>query len=530
MAPAMYYGTVTGIITGAVIWGYKYIAEKLLEVSDLMYKFVNDNLAFLPLLIAILLIAGLSSFFITKFVPEAKGGGVPYAEGASRGLLSLKWYKVAPAAVMGSCLAFVCGLPLGSEGPSVLIGANLGSGANSVLGKYDKRHKAWSRISVTAGASAGFATAIGAPLAGILFALEECQKKFSPVLLLTSAMAVLFASTVSSLLTAATGVGGAALFTVGTVYELGLSQLHLPIIAGLAAGLGAVGFSFLTGLSKKLMAKIKINRAFKVMAAYLLSGLSCLIFLSLCGVDFAGGGAGIISGVGTMKYEWWLILAMLLVKVLLLVLCSSSEVTGGMFIPFMCLGALLGGLLGRVMVLCGMSETYYATIVVITMCAFLGSVLKAPITAVVLIVELVGGVSSLLLSIISIVAAFLISELCHTKPFYDEALEGIIESRREGKEVKKLEIEVTVAEGSYAVGKVLRDIFLPTTVVAVVHKDAVEGEHNLQLYSRNERIIAAGDVIVVEAHTIDENSLRKELDNLFGAPPEKHGDAVGHSD
>ena len=515
MAPSLFYGTVAGVITGAVIWGYKYIVEQVLKISGLMYDFVNKNLAFLPLLIAVLLIGGFLSYLVSRVSPEVKGGGVPYAEGAARGLLPLKWYKVAPSVVAGSCLAFVCGLPLGSEGPSVLIGASMGSGANSLLGRYDKKRSAWSRISITAGASAGFATAIGAPLAGILFALEECQKKFSPVVLLTSAVAVPVASLISSLLTALTGVGEAALFTVGTVYELGLAQLHLPIIAGIIAGLFAVGLSFLLRLGKKLAKKIKINRAFKVMAAYLLSGMSCLIFMALCGVNFIGGGGAIISGVGQMQYDWWLIFAMLIVKVILLVLCSSSEVTGGMFIPFLCLGALSGGLLGKIMVLCGMSEIYYATIVVITMCAFLGSMLKAPITSVVLIVELVGGISSLLFSIIAIVAAYLVSELFHTKPFYDEVLEGIIKRRREGKEVKKVEIELTVKKGSYAVGKVLRDILLPTTVVAVVHKDAVEGEHDLQFFSRNERIIAAGDVLVFEAHTMDEQSLRAELNSLF---------------
>ena len=135
---------------------------------------------------------------------------------------------------------------------------------------------------------------------------------------------------------------------------------------------------------------------------------------------------------------------MLLVKAVLLVICSSSEVTGGMFIPFLCIGALAGGLIGKALIVLGMSEAFYGTIVVITMCAFLGSMLKAPITAVVLIVELVGGVNSLLLSIISIVVAYLVTELFYTKPFYDEALEGLVRSRREGKEVKKVEIELTV--------------------------------------------------------------------------------------
>lgn len=513
MVPAVFYGTITGIITGAVIWGYQYLAEEVLSAGNMVYGYVQSHLAFLPLLIVGLLIAGLISYFNVKLTPEVRGGGVPYIEGAARGILPLKWYKVVPAAILGSFLSFFCGLPLGSEGPSVLIGGSLGCGVNSLGGKYDKKRNAWNRMAITGGASAGFATALGAPLAGILFALEECHKKFSPVVLLTSAISVLFAVITSGLLRFWTGMGEHALFTF-EIASLEITQLYLPIIAGVVAGFAAIGFSLLLCKVAPKIRKIKIPSLVRTMMVYLISGLACLLFL-----DLIGGGAGIIQKVGDMALEWKIILALLAIKLVLLVFCASADLCGGMFIPFLCVGALVGGLMAKLMVVCGMSEAYYSTIVVITMCAFLGSVLEAPITAVILIVEL-AGMSSLLVSLISIVGAYIVTQLFHMKPVYDAMLENIINNNvRAGKEVKTVKLEITALEGSYAIGKSLIDILFPTVVTTVVHKDDLQS--GSKQFVQGNRKINVGDVIIVEAHTVDENKLKKELDYLFSSPEEK---------
>ena len=516
MVPALFYGAITGIITGAVIWGYQFLAEEVLSASTKIYTFVTKNLAFLPLLIAGLLIAGMLSYYNTKLAPEAKGGGVPYIEGAARGILPLKWYRAVPTAMFGSFLSFFCGLPLGSEGPSVLIGGALGSGVNSLGGKHDRKREAWSRLAITGGARAGFATALNAPLAGILFALEECHKKFSPVVLLISSVSVMFAMITSGLLRHFTGMGEHALYPFQVVgFEV--PELYLTLIAGIVAGIAAVIFSLLLCKFAPYLRKIKIHSMVKIMIAFLLSGIACL----LC-TDLIGGGAELIRKVGSMDIEWQIIIVLLIVKIVLLIVCVSSQVSGGMFIPFMCIGALVGGLMAKLMLLCGMNEAYYTTIVAITMCAFLGAVLKAPITAVVLVVELTGGAASFLVSLLAVVSAYLVTELCHTKAIYDAMLENIIKTRREGREVRTIKIEVVVAEGSYAVGKVLRDILFPSIVTTVVHVNASDGNADPELYVRGERIIRAGDTIEIEAQTAYEDTLRAELGAIFDAQVEPH--------
>ena len=71
-----------------------------------------------------------------------------------------------------SLLSFLMGVPLGNEGPSVQIGTAVGRGTTRIA---LRKRFAWDRYSMTGGACAGFAVATGAPISGILFAVEEAH-------------------------------------------------------------------------------------------------------------------------------------------------------------------------------------------------------------------------------------------------------------------------------------------------------------------------------------------------------------------
>ncbi|MBR2328643.1 MAG: chloride channel protein, partial [Clostridia bacterium] len=130
--PILVYGAGVGLVTGALIWAYTLAVEFVCEKSREVYLFVQSNPLFSPLLfIGLLLLATLSWLNIRR-TPEVSGSGVPFSEGVMRGLLPMKWYKVLPSMIFGSLLSFIGGLPLGSEGPSVLIGACVGNAVNDV--------------------------------------------------------------------------------------------------------------------------------------------------------------------------------------------------------------------------------------------------------------------------------------------------------------------------------------------------------------------------------------------------------------
>ena len=73
-------------------------------------------------------------------------------------------------------MAVGAGLSLGREGPSIQLGAAIGQGFSRTLGRL----RIEERYLITSGASAGLAAAFNAPLAGVIFCLEEMHKNFFP--------------------------------------------------------------------------------------------------------------------------------------------------------------------------------------------------------------------------------------------------------------------------------------------------------------------------------------------------------------
>ena len=105
--------------------------------------------------------------------PFISGSGIPQVEGEMAGKLNQVWWRVLPANFW-RFLSLFAGLSLGREGPSIQIGAMSGKAVSSLLG----RGKTEEKYLITCGASAGLAAAFHAPLAGVMFSLEEIHKNF----------------------------------------------------------------------------------------------------------------------------------------------------------------------------------------------------------------------------------------------------------------------------------------------------------------------------------------------------------------
>jgi CIC family chloride channel protein len=136
---------------------------------------------------------GLSAalFLVRRFAPEASGSGVQEIEGALDGVRELRWRRVIPAKFAGGLLALGGGLVLGREGPTIQIGGNVGQ----MIGESFRLPTAVQRTLVAAGAGAGLAAAFNAPLAGVLFVLEEMRPQFKYTF--TSVQAVVIACAVA---------------------------------------------------------------------------------------------------------------------------------------------------------------------------------------------------------------------------------------------------------------------------------------------------------------------------------------------
>lgn len=504
--PCIYYGLLCGFLTGGVIFLFKIAAKKAEAASRLFYETAKSSPVGIALLFAGLLLLALGMYFLHKRIPEAKGGGIPRSEGVMRGVLSFHGLKTLIGTWLGSMISYVCGLPVGSEGPAVLIGTSLGG----LCGSVSKKHAAWKRYVMTGGAGAGFAVATGAPLSGILFALEEIHKRFTPMLVLTTSVSVVSATAVNHLLCSVFDLNP-NLFTFKAFSGFALRDMGYLLLLGvwiaLAVGLFDGSLTLFGRLSQK--DGRRIPNMTKLLVLFALTGILGFVL-----PDSLYSGHDIIHEVLEQDSEVLYLLALFVIRLLLMLLVTDSGATGGIFIPTLAIGSLAAALCAEFLLLLGMQPELYTAVVLLGMCAFIGGTLRAPLTAAVLFMELTGQFIHCFYIALVIFTVQAITELFHLMPFYDRALENIEHAEHHGRKQTIACFEMKVSEGAFVVGKAVRDIMWPPSSVVVSITRAEEG--SMDMDNDGEKKLYAGDAIVLRSKFYDEVELRALLADLVG--------------
>ena len=164
----------------------------------------------------------------------AAGSGIPQVKGALLGLIKMRWFHIMWVKLTAGIIGIGAGLSLGREGPSIQLGAVAAQGVSRLLG----RTRMEERYLMTSGASAGLAAAFNAPLAGVIFALEELHRNFSIMVLLPSMAAAMTATVISRAL-----FGGETVFVFDNLQSFPLQHYGIIIIVALVAGLAGVVFN-----------------------------------------------------------------------------------------------------------------------------------------------------------------------------------------------------------------------------------------------------------------------------------------------
>ena len=118
-----------------------------------------------------------SVMLVRRYAPEASGSGIPHLEAVMHRLRTLNWKRVLPVKFIAGALAIGGGLALGREGPTVQMGASIGD----AVSRWTKLSPGERRTLIAAGGGAGLAAAFNAPLAGVIFVLEEIRRDFHPI-------------------------------------------------------------------------------------------------------------------------------------------------------------------------------------------------------------------------------------------------------------------------------------------------------------------------------------------------------------
>ena len=512
LLPIVLFGGVSGVVSGIVVWGFKWCAKYLESESVAIYGWFRTNPTFIPLLFAGLIVLGLFSAVMNRAVPELRTNSISNSEGAMRGMIRYKWVQTIFGTMASSFLSYTGGLAFGAEGPSIQIGSAIGQATNDFGHFIEKGSPAWERYNVTGGAAAGFAVAFGAPLSGILYTLEEAHKRLSPMLLMTAASSVFFATIVSN--TLGDLVGQADYFIqIGAIslmpYTLYWTLLVIGITAGALAAVFNTAFAKVGEFVRNKMTKIPVW--VRIVGIFLLTGVVGLLF-----VDAIGGGHRIIQDILDKDFTWQVLLIMFFVRFVMLLITPNSGAMGGMFVPVLTVGALIGGLLGKAFIALGLPEQYYQTIVLVTMTTFMGATMRAPLTAIVLVVEMTNSYfSSFLATGITVMIAYLIVEALRVEPLYEKALIDSYRNTYKGKHRKVFEFSVVVEKGSFVEGRSVKDILWPygCTIVNVIKVDD-EGNKVDTTDKAGERVIRSGQTYTVKAFVYDEAKAIEEMEYL----------------
>ncbi|HVY25750.1 MAG TPA: chloride channel protein [Polyangiaceae bacterium] len=363
-------------------------------------------------------LGGLVAGVLLKYVvPNARGSGVPQVKVAYASRDGKLRLRDAIGKLFIASLQIGSGASLGREGPTVQIC----SGIASALGRFGRLSARNQRRLLPVGAAAGIAAAFNAPIAAVTFTIEEVVGNLDQTVLSGVIVAAALAAVIERSV-----LGVHPVFAVPRAFGLtDARSLLLYAALGLAAGL--LSITFTDGL---LLVRRKF-RAQKRIPDWAQPAVGGLVTGGLAVGALYWGGTGGVNGGGYRVVEDSLsgllpvkvLLALCVAKLIATVFSYSSGGAGGIFAPALFMGAMLGGAFGSLdrtifdhgaesmgaFALVGMGATFCGTI-------------RAPMTSVLIIVELTSGYGLILPLMIANMSAYALARYLRPVPIYEALL------------------------------------------------------------------------------------------------------------
>ncbi|WP_288929552.1 ClC family H(+)/Cl(-) exchange transporter [uncultured Dialister sp.] len=405
---------------------------------------------FIPLCLwaAALVVTGFLLYRMCLYAPMAGGSGIPQVKGVILGLYKMKWFRILWVKIIAGALGIGAGLSLGREGPSIQIGAVAGQGISRFLG----RTRMEERYLITSGASAGLAAAFNAPLAGMMFALEELHRNFSGAVLLPTMTSAITATIVTRFF-----FGNSTSFHFLNLVPMPAEHLGLVVLIAISAGFAGILFNYgllHTGAFYNL--PVFKNQYVKILFALF---SACLLGFFLPQV--LGGGNGLVDQLAAGRYTSLSFLVLLLIgKYVFTLISYGCGVPGGFFLPLLVVGALLGSVEAHVLVSLELiNEVYTPNIIIIGMVSLFAASVRSPITGTLLILEMTGDFGHLMALALGSAVAYITAELLKGEPIYDALLKKSLSAKpdRACEEERNI-VEVPIGSGSLLEGKKIRDV------------------------------------------------------------------------
>jgi CIC family chloride channel protein len=404
---------VAGALGGLIAGTFRLLLERGAALHEACFGWAHQHpFIGIPLVFGTAAAAtALAAWMVRRIEPRAAGSGIPDVEAVVAGEVPPESANLVPVKFVGGLLALGAGLALGREGPSV----EMSGVAARLLGTATRRNWRDLRALIAAGAGAGLATAFGAPLAGVVFVLEELVRRFEMRIAIAGLGASAGAMAVADQL-----LGSKPDFLVAQIDKVPWQQLGYFLLLGLVAGVVGIAYN------KLILACLAFAERWQHVPVEL-RAVAVSVLVSACAwwwPQIIGGGDPLAQALLDGQYALPTVAAILGIRFFLGPISYAVNTPGGLFAPILVLGAGLGLLVGLpAREWFGDLAPPPVALAVVGMSAFFTAVVRSPLTGIVLVTEMTANSTLFLPMLTANLGAALLPSMMNNPPIYDSLRE-----------------------------------------------------------------------------------------------------------
>jgi CIC family chloride channel protein len=383
--------------------------------------------------------ATVASLLVVLFFRTARSSGVNYTKAALYVSDGYVPFSSVTGKFLASTVSIGSGNPMGPEDPALQMGA----GVASLLGRLFRLTRDNMRMIAPIGAAAGIGAAFNTPIAAVLFVMEEVVASWN-----AGVLGSIVLSAVSAVVVSRWYLGDEPLFQVPVFTIEHPTELLVHAFIGVVGGVLSAWFTrYATRLRAHAIAWPGRSRFVLPGAAGLLVGLIGYWFPAVLGAGY-----NTIDSAMHDQFPWHMLLIFGALKILIVALCFSAGVPGGMFAPALFIGAMMGGGFG------GLAAQYstlptssVGSYVLVGMGTFFAGSFRAPMTSVFMVFEVSATYVIILPAMIANTIAYMISRhMQHESLFHATALQDGLDlpSVEEQREAPTLTVEDALSSDS----------------------------------------------------------------------------------
>ena len=493
-------GVMVGIFAGLMVCLYRFLLSESEHILRNYLTIIQTNVVYIVLFFVFLAVLGLLIDWITKWEVDSSGSGIPQVYAEVKGHMEANWAKVLFSKIVTGVMTALGGLSLGPEGPSVQIGGMAGKG----VARLFKGSKTDELRLILVGSTVGITAAFNAPLAGVLFVMEEINHGFDKTLIFIALVSAIVSDFISK------SIFGQSTVLTFPINNIPLENYWILIVLGIV--IGVIGYVYNIGMIKSsdFVNSLKIPSQLKFVAVFIISGVVALTIPQI-----SDGGHFMMDMLGVAIPSLGVLVLLLVLKYLFSMFSFSSGAPGGIFLPILVLGAYIGAIFGSVVVpALGMGHVLIYKFIVISMAGFFAATVRSPITGIVLIAEMCGSTESLVAMIIVSLIAYVVPTILGNEPIYESLYDRLLLNKNREfvkKPSKHVLSEYVVPLDCDYINFKIKDIPFPKNaiVVSVIRN----GKYIIPTEDFN---IKYSDQVQILTDVNDYPYVREEIEELFG--------------